>query len=316
VIELSVLILSGDARVLKDEYVTDFVSKNGLKRIRVDVTDAQRISDILSQNSLFSSFLVDVIDYSDWKKEDQKQLLEQIEEAPTSVIVRASSPIKGFETVDFSLPKPWEREKWLQYIEKRLEKHSLIFDASALEEFFNKVGPDDLLIEREIEKLSCIGEKVTTELVRKFVFNHSKMQIDELCFAVSTGDQRKSHMILSKILSYVEPLVVVNSLAKHFIDLYKILSFVDKRLAYSWVHIKDLSEKLDVPVVRAAKMLGFSFKGQPKAINHVDIYDCQKVELILDQLQLLDTQVKSSENKTIPIHLFVDFVCRLIGDRS
>ncbi len=314
-VELGILVLSGDARVLKDEYVKNMALEKGLTRVRIDVDSAQRISEVLSQNSLFSSFLIDVVDYSDWKKEDQKKFLERAE-LTVPIILRTSSPIKEFHSVDFSLPKPWEREKWLEYIEERFKKNSLSFDKDALEEFFNMVGPDDLLLEREIEKLVCIGEKVSVKLVKEFVFNHSRVQIDELCFAVSSADQKQSHTILSRVLSYTEPVVVVNSLARHFIDLYKILAVAEKRQSYSWVYIKELSEKFDVPIVKAARMMGFTFKGQPKAVNHLQIYDLEKLELILDQLQSLDREVKSSDNRTILIHLFVDFVCRLMGDRS
>ncbi|HEY8541034.1 MAG TPA: hypothetical protein VIL29_01520 [Pseudothermotoga sp.] len=314
-IELNVLVLSGDARVLKDEYVKNIVLEKNLTRIKIDIDDAQRISEILSQNNLFASFLIDVVDYSSWKKEDQKQFLEKIETASIPVVVRTSSPIKDFESMDFSLPKPWEREKWLEYIKERLKKRSLSFDTDALEMFFDMVGPDDLLIEREIEKLACVDKKITSELVKEFVFNHSKLQIDELCFSISSGNQEQSHKILSMILSHAEPVLIVNALCKHFIDLYKILSVADRRESYSWVYIKDISQKLDIPVVRAARMMGFTFKGQPRAINHLQIYDFEKLESILNQLQSLDREIKSSENKTIPIHLFIEFVCQTIGDR-
>lgn len=313
---MSVLVLSGDARVLKDEYVKNIASQRNLTIIKVSIDNAQKIPQVLSQNGLFSPFLIDVIDYDDWKKEDQKQLLEQAERISVPVILRTSNSIKGLESIDFSLPKPWEREKWFEYVQTRLKKYSLSFDSDALELFFDMVGPDDLIIERELEKLACVGEKVTSKLVEEVVFNHSKAQMDELCFCISSGNQKQSHTILSKILSYAEPVFIVNTLIKHFIDLYKILSFADKRDNYSWVYIKDLSQKLDIPIVRAAKFLGFTFKGQPRIVNHLKIYDFEKLELILNQLQLLDREIKSSENKTIPIHLFIDFVSKTIGGKS
>lgn len=310
---MSVWVLSGDAKVLKDEYVREMTLQKGLTRIKIDVDDAAKIPQILSQNTLFSSFLIDVVDYSEWKKEDQKQLLEQVQKTSMPVILRSFSPMKEHESIDLSLPKPWEREKWLEYIKERFKKHALSFEIDALEVFFHLVGPDDLLIEREIEKLVCVGEKVTPEIVKNFVFNHSKMQIDEMCFSVSLGDQKGSHEILSKILSYADPVFVVNSLSRHFIDLYKILSFAEKRDNYSWPYIRDISEKLDVPTVRAARFLGFTFKGQPRANNHLQIYDFEKLESILNQLQVLDGEIKSSENKTILIHLLINFVSETIG---
>ncbi|MGJ8455012.1 DNA polymerase III subunit delta [Pseudothermotoga sp. U03pept] len=314
---MSTIVLSGDATVLKDEHVKRMALERGLTRIRLDIEDAARSTEIFNQNNLFSqNFLIDVVDFDDWKKDDQKQLIERIENTTMPVILRSLKTIKGFESLDFSLPKPWERERWIEYVEERLRAHSMSFEKCAAEEIFQMVGPDDLLIEREIEKLACIGEKVTLNLVKEIVFNHSKIQMDELCFAISSADKSSAHKILSKILSHVEPVLILNSLIRYFIDLYKIVVFADKRSSYSWVYIKDLSQRLDVPVVRAAKMMGFVFKGQPPTVNHLQLYDVEKVESILNQLQLLDKELKSSENKTIPIYLFVDSVAQLTGGQN
>ncbi|MEJ5230293.1 MAG: hypothetical protein WHT65_09850 [Pseudothermotoga sp.] len=316
-VELSTVVLSGDATVLKDDYVKKMALERGLTRIRLDIEDATRSAEIFNQNSLFSqNFLVDVVDFDDWKKDDQKQLLENIENATMPIVLRTSKTVKGFQSVDFSLPKPWEREKWIEYIEKRLYAHSMSFENSAVEEIFEMVGPDDLLIEREIEKLACLGDKVTLNLVKEIVFNHSKVQMDELCFAISSADRKSAHRVLSKVLLHSEPILILNSLIKHFIDLYKLVVFADRRSSYSWPYIKDLSQKLDVPVVRAAKMMGFVFKGQPPTVNHLQLYSVEKVEAILNHLQLLDRELKSSENKTIPLHLFVDFVAQLMGGQN
>jgi len=314
---LSTVVLSGDATVLKDEHVKKMALEQGLTRIRLDIEDAARSTEILNQNNLFSqNFLIDVVDFDDWKKDDQKQLIENIENTTKPVVLRSLKAIKGFESLDFSLPKPWERERWIEYIGKRLDAHSISFENCAAEEIFQMVGPDDLLIEREIEKLACIGEKVTLDLVKEIVFNHSRVQIDELCFAISSADKSSAHRILSKILAHAEPVLILNSLIRHFIDLYKIVVFAEKRSSYSWVYIKDLSQRLDVPVVRAAKMMGFVFKGQPPTVNHLQLYDVEKVESILSQLQLLDKELKSSENKTIPIHLFIDFIAQSTGGQN
>lgn len=309
---MAVIFLSGDARVLKDEYVEALCRKKMLKKIKISLEESKRIPELVSQMGLFSKdFLIDVVDFDEWKKVDQKELLQQLSSSNFLAVLRTFSTSRKTDAIDFSLPKPWEKEKWIEYISKRFEKSSLEYNYEGVEKFFDFVGADDLLIERETEKLACIGEKVTPDIVSLAVCNYSKIQMEEFCFAVSTLN-RHAHYLLHDMSFYTEIVALVNVLSKHFVDLYRILSAVERRDSYSWMYIKNISQKLNMPVVKSAKFLGFSFKNQPSSINHVKIYSFEKLRIILRQLQYLDREVKSSEYRLIAIHVFIDFVFRLM----
>lgn len=313
---LPVIFLAGDARILKDEYVENFCKKRRLKRIKVNAEEKDGAFNLLSQAGLFfDEVLLDVVDFDEWKREDQKKLLEMAESSKISVIVRTEESVKAKEVVQLSLPKPWEHEKWIDYVSERLRKHNISTLQKIAELIFDRVGPNDELLEREIEKLACVTDRPTEETIQQVISQYVRSDIDEFCFRVSMGDFEKAHALLGSILKTTEPIVVVASLARHFLDLYKIVLFVEKRENYPWPVIKEVSEKLGVGLGKTARFLGFSFKGTGKSVNHVSLYDAEKLEKILERLYWLDLTVKSSPTPNLAIHSFLDQVQRITGEK-
>ncbi|WP_448522761.1 DNA polymerase III subunit delta [Pseudothermotoga sp.] len=312
---MPLVILIGDAKVLKDEHVKGICEKKKVNRMKVSLEEKEAAFNLLSQGGLFfNNVLLDIVDFDDWKKDDQKRILEIAEKAKIDVIVRTEESIKAKDVLVLALPKPWEHEKWAEYVSERLKKHGISASRRVAELIFEKVGPNDELIEREIEKLACVTNQPTEELVEQIVSLHSRGDIEELCFKVSMGNFEEAHQLLSTILKNTEAVVVVSALARHFLDLYKLVLFLERQESYPWPAIKKASESLGVGLGKTAKFLGFSFKGGEKVLNHIMLYDAEKLEKILDGLYWLDLAVKSIPTPNLAIHNFLDQVRQILGE--
>jgi len=312
---LPALFLVGNAKVLKDEYVKEICEKKKLRRMKVSIEEKEAAFSLLSQGDLFfGDVLLDIVDFDDWKKDERKKLLQLAETAKIDVIVRTEESIKAKDVLVLALPKPWEQDKWTDYVLERLKKHGISASRSVAELILERVGPNDELIEREIEKLACVTNQPTEELVEQIISLHSRGDIEELCFKVSMGNFEEAHPLLSTILKNTEAVVVVSVLARHFLDLYKLVLFLERRESYPWPVIKKASESLGIGLGKTARFLGFSFKGGDKVLNHMMLYDTEKVEKILDRLYWLDLTVKSTTTPNLAIHSFLDQLRQIIGE--
>ncbi|MCX7812189.1 MAG: hypothetical protein N2250_00825 [Pseudothermotoga sp.] len=314
---LPVLFLTGDAEVLKQEYVKELCMKVKAKRMRIEIEEKEMAFNLLTQSSFFlDNVLLDIVDFDDWKKDEQRKLLQLAESSNITAVVRTQEAIKAKNVATFFVPKPWEQEKWLTYIAERLRKHGISASRSIVEMIFERVGPNDELLEKEIEKLACVSNRPDEKLVRELIVSHAKADLEEFCFVVSTKRFKEAHAILKSILSHTEAVVVVSTIIRHFLDLYKLVLFADRRSSYSWPVVKQLAESLGLGLGKTAKFLGFSFKGEEKTLNHVVAYDVEKLEKILERLYWLDLTVKSSPTPNLLLHNFLFDLKQILGDEG
>ncbi len=313
---MSLICVAGDAYVLKDEYVKKTCDEEGLQRIAIDSSQVEKAINLVKQASfLLVNSLIDIVDFDNWKKADRETFLEEAgQNIHLKIIVRTLQPIKGVETVVFELPKQWQDEEWIKYTKERLAKYNLRADEKAVRKFLKLTGHNDLLIEREIEKLRNVAESVDEQLVEKIVFDYSKAQIDEFCFATSGLNPQLAFESIEGCLREYEPILVCSALVKHFIDLYKVIVLVPRKTKYSWPDVKNFSNNLSMPIPKIARFLGFEFKGQSgKVINHMEIYTFEKVEEILLRLQTLDMEIKSSTRSLLSFEIFLDWFFSFMG---
>ncbi len=302
--------LSGNAEVLKDEYVKNMCEREKLRRIALDSTQVEKAINMVRQaDFLISNCLLDVVDFDDWKKADKEAFLHEAAKNDTmKIVVRALQPLKNVETVVLELPKPWQEDEWLEYARKRFESRGLNVDEKALKKFLKFTDHNDLAMEREIEKLTNVTQLVSEELVEKVVFDYSKAQIDEFCFAVSSLERKTAFELVAKCLMEYEPVLVCASLAKHFVDLYRISVLVPLKNEYSWPEVKNYSTNLSITASKVARFLGFKFKGQiEKTVNHLQLYTPEKIEQVLFRLQMLDFEIKSTARGLLNFQVFLDW---------
>ncbi|AEH50457.1 DNA polymerase III subunit delta [Pseudothermotoga thermarum] len=313
---MALICLAGDAQVLKDEYVKNLCEKEKLQRIPVDSSQAEKAFAMLQQaNFLIPNCLIDVVDFDDWKKSEKDSFIKEAVKNPSvKVVIRTLQPIKDVETVLLELPKPWQDEEWLEYTKKRFAKHGLKFDEKAVRKFLKLTGFNDLVIEREIEKLSNVGQFVDEELVEKITFDYSKAQIDELCFAISSLNKVEAFKLAKGCFEEYEPILICAALAKHFLDLFKVIISVQRKSKYTWPDLKNYSTILSMPIPRLAKFLGFEFKAQSHtAVNHVEIYTPEKLEEVFLRLYLVDLEVKTSTRPLLIFEMFLSWFFTYMG---
>lgn len=312
---MPVTFLTGTAETQKEELIKKLLKDGNVEYIRIHPEDPDKIDfirSLLRTKTIFSNkTIIDIVNFDEWKAQEQKRLVELLKNVPEDVHIFIRSQKTGGKGVALELPKPWETDKWLEWIEKRFRENGLLIDKDALQLFFSKVGTNDLIIEREIEKLKAYSEdkKITVEDVEEVVFTYQTPGYDDFCFAVSEGKRKIAHSLLSQLWKTTEPVVIATVLANHFLDLFKILVLVTKKRYYTWPDVSRVSKELGIPVPRVARFLGFSFKTWKfKVMNHLLYYDVKKVRKILRDLYDLDRAVKSEEDPKPFFHEFIEEV--------
>ena len=311
---MPVLVLSGDSELSKDRRVEEIRKKIGGDYLRVHPEDSGKI-DLVSSNlkniGMFGSrIVIDILDFDSWKAKEKKELLEMLKMVPEDiyVVIRSSKGIKGFKAESFPLPKPWERDRWMELTKKKFEKKGLKISREVLEYFLDVVGTDEYRIETEVEKLSLYSEgEVTAGDIDAVVYRSTHAGVDELCFAISERRVDDAHRTLPDVLKGADLLVLTASLAKHFEDLFRLRVAAKVKENYIWPDVAKYSKELGMPVPKVARFLGFKFKGwKNEPFNHITEYSVEDLANILKKLFILDRNVKMSENPIVHLHDFIE----------
>ncbi|QTA38142.1 hypothetical protein JYK00_00945 [Thermosipho ferrireducens] len=307
---MPIIVLSGDSLYQKKLLIDSYKSADS-KYIKIysDDTDKLKIIENSIKNvGLFSKrWLIDIVDYDNWKSGDKKLLLELLNNVPEYVYIflQSSNCLKNFECKSFNLPKPWEIEKWILYIESFMKNKNLNYDENVPKILWEYIGPNELSLHNEIEKLSIINKKITVDDVEKLVHKLASTRLDEFCFAL-TEKNNEIYRYIKSILNEYEPLVVTAALARHFIDLLHIISNVELKDKYSWKEITSISRNLKIQPSRVARFLGFKFKTQKiSPINHLKIYDYKKIRETIISLYKMERLLKTGAISEVEL---IDFV--------
>ena len=257
-----------------------------------------------------SKALLDILDFDSWKSKEKKELLEILKQVPEDVmvVVRSEKPVKGFRSETHDLPKPWEREKWLEYVVEKFEEKGLKISKEVAEYFLSMVGEDEYAIESEAEKLSLYSDgEVKIEDIEEVVHRSTHAAVDEFCFALSERRYEEAKKMLRDVLEGTDLLIVLASLAKHFEDLLKVRVKVPEKERYIWPDVSKYSKELGIAVPKLARFLGFKFKGwKNEPFNHVKEYSKDEITAILKKLFSLDRMAKISENPIVHLQSFID----------
>ncbi len=316
---LPVLVLSGSSELSKERKAREIAKEFGGNYIKIHPEDENKLEVLKSSVSTIGMFgsktVVDILDYDQWKAKEKKELEGIIKSVPNDVylIIRAKKGIKGAAEEKFDLPKPWEREKWIKFLKGKFEEKGIKSSDEVIEMFFDLVGDDEFRIENEIGKLSLYvqGNEVTAEDVQEVVFKSTVPGLDELCFSISERNPETAHLLLKEISKSAESYMISATIARHFIDLFRIKLHVREKDKYNWPDVSRYSKELSIAVPKMARFLGFKFKGWKNVpFNHVKEYSMEELSTIIKKLYVMDRNVKMSEIPLIAIHDFIDFVTK------
>lgn len=300
-------VLKGESTVLKLKRLEEKYKDLKVLDLTYDET-FDLLLNILKNRSIFQGeAVVFVKNFDSLKKTQREKVLGFLKSVKDSdefeIFIDSESDIKGFETVDLSLPKPWKREEWLKLIRKIALEDSLNLNDEILEFIFEKVGPDYDRIHREIEKLSTYsrGNAVTLEEIEDLIHDYNNVILDDLMFAISSGNIETLNTLLSSIFKSFNHQLVLYNLAEHFINLFRILCVVGElKEGYQWREIVKFSKEISLNTSKTARFLGFNFKGQKvKNVNHLKLYDLKKLSVILEKIIDIQEEFRSVESSGV-----------------
>ncbi len=311
---MPILVLSGNSELSKDKRVESIKEDFKGNYVRIHPEDSDKIPLILSYTKNLGMFsqkvVLDILDFDSWKSKDKKELLSELKHVPDDifVIIRSKKAIKGLNAENFPLPKPWEREKWLDIVKRNFEEKGLRISEETANYFLDVVGQDEYRIESEVKKLALYcREEVKIEDINEVTYRSTHAAIDDLCFAISEGRVGEAHRILPDVLRSTETAMLVASIARHFEDLFKLKLVAKLKEKYSWPDVSRYSKELGIPLPKVARFLGFKFKGwRNKPFNHLSVYSKEDLVSILKRIYTLDRVVKSGESPEVHLHSFIE----------
>jgi DNA polymerase-3 subunit delta len=240
------------------------------------------------------------------KKSQKKELLKTLKELNGSqifeVFIDSQTDIEEFKTIDFSLPKPWEFDRWISLIKKMAQDRGLNFDEDALITFYERCGPNYDKINQELEKLRLYSDgKIDSETVEVVVHDYGNASLDDMLFAISTGDVERLNSLFEDVLETVDLQLLLYMLGEHFVFLFKILCVTVPKDNFSWKDVQKIAKELSMSSAKVARYLGFKFKGQRNEnINHTKLYTKEKVSDVLEKIINLQREFKTVESsKTV-----------------
>ncbi len=285
---------------LKDYNFTE-ISENSQNKV-------ERAIVALSSFSLFSNDYVLLSNIDKWTKKEREQLIPHLNEntivTATNIDAREKffkKMLKSEKTFLFEYIKPWETNKWLNFIKKTGKKFKLSIDNGIAFEVLKIVGEDYDRIYSELDKLSHIktGSIVIDDLeyISNSVIDFTKSIVEDIMLKKKPFDK------IDAFFKYkMQPLNLIYSLMKNFQMLLIIKSKIKKqRLA--WADITSWSKQLKISSGLLAKFTGFSFTKGIKTTDYRGIYSTNDIYAILHKLLQLEVDMKLFENKSHLINL-------------
>jgi DNA polymerase-3 subunit delta len=288
--------LYGNSELGKEFYVKSFL-KNDVEYIRLYSDDNDKVEIIIEKSnniSLFSSkSVIDLVDFDNFKANEKKIILELEIPENITVFLRTEKQLsKKIESEKFIIPNPWEKSKWVKYIEELLNKESLKFEENVPEFLFEIIGPNELAIFNEIKKLKVLSKTLNINDIKEFVHRYAVSKLDEFCFLVSER-KKEVYSEISKILNDYEPIIITAAMSKHFIVLFDLVLNVKYKEKYNWVEISQISKELGASPSKVARFLGFKFKDQDFIpLNHLGVYTPENLKEIIKRVFFIDRSIK------------------------
>ncbi|MDK2886112.1 MAG: polymerase subunit delta [Thermosipho sp. (in: thermotogales)] len=290
--------LYGNSELGKEFYVKEFLkNKNNVEYLRLYSDDNDKLDIITEKTINISLFapesVIDLVDFDNWKSSERKQILSLEIPENITVFVRTEKQLsKKIKSQSFTVPNPWEKFKWLDYIKNLLENHSIKYEENVPEYLFDVVGPNELALYNEIKKLKILNMRLTVNGIKDYVHKYAVSKLDEFCFMISERNKQVFSM-LKDILNDYEPVLIIGALSKHFISLFNLTLNVPYKEKFNWVEISKISKELGINTSKVARFLGFKFKGQDfMPLNHLKVYTPDFLKEIIKKIFTIDRAIK------------------------
>lgn len=313
--------LTGDSELRKELYIREFLKKEKNCEYRKIFSDENgKIQELINASmsgGLFSNRKIyDLVDFDQWSKSEREEF-SKIDFSKEELIVFVRTEKVGKDVKDskhvsilsFEKPKEWEEEKWIEFIVENSKWLGVELPNQMAIELFRLIGTDEMALLTELEKLRVYSDRISLEDIGEIVYKRTVSKLDEFLFALSEMQLVKAYGLVDEVVKQYEPVIVVYSLSKHFIDLMQIVVLCSGKPFYPWPEIVEISKKTSVPIPKVARFVGFKFKDSKyMPVNHMEMYTPKKIKSILEILYYIDRQVKLGNELKI---LLLDFIQKL-----
>ncbi|MBO8139786.1 MAG: DNA polymerase III subunit delta [Thermosipho sp. (in: Bacteria)] len=310
--------LYGNSQLGKEFYVKSFLNNN-IEYIRLYSDDNDKVDIIIEKSTNISLFspksVIDLVDFDNWKAAEKRKVLELNIPDNITVFLRTEKQLsKKIELRSFTVPNPWEKSKWIKYIEELLNRESLKHEIDVPEYLFEIVGPNELALYNEIRKLKVLNVTLNVNGIKNYVHKYTVSKLDEFCFMIS---ERKKEVfaMLDDILKDYEPVIVTGALSKHFIMLFDLVLNVNYKEKFKWVEIVQIAKELGIKnTSKIARFLGFKFKDQNFIpLNHLGVYNPEILKEIIKRIFSIDRSIKLGGIFKVELIDFIKHILEEVG---
>ncbi|GEM_PF-1598332 len=254
-----------------------------------------RLNDLLFSYQLFDKPLVIAKFVDEWGNDEVKWLVTACKETHSDVIVisRNSEILKKFgDFLDLSSPKPWDLKGWMDLITEISKAFLINLKYELKMEIFERVGPNVDLLAQELEKLSVVSKKPSTDDVKEIIATYTEPNLFEFSRIFM---ERNVHSVelLKKIVDATHPLVVIRTLEKQFMILAQMIT--QGKTSYSWDDVRKASKNFGVPIPQIANLVGFPL-GEKRGRNFLKLWSFESVIKLLESIQKVEIDVKRGED--------------------
>ncbi|NUU96546.1 hypothetical protein XO10_09900 [Marinitoga sp. 1135] len=317
------ILIYGDSEIKKSIEIKNYLIEDAeVVKIDNSVQDAVEIlKHNLFSNSLFGGKKVLIINNIDkFKKKEFTEitkLLSQVSsESIENIIITASSKVKVEveEKKECNLPKPWEEDKWIEFIKELAEDLKCKFENDETIKYILDIyGYTDTILYEEMKKISIYSEGIITkEAINEIGFAAVNVNFEEFAYMLST--KRCDEVInMAKNFSQMHDFNIVSFISyifRYFFDLYRVIINIEPKKRFSWPEVQKISQISGVNKMRVKKFLGVKFKNETQFYaNHSVLYSKKDIMDIIIKLEEMDRKAKLGEKQEILIFDLISYIC-------
>ena len=327
-----VIFLIGNSELQKELYVKSFISEQNCEYRKIFSDEDNKLAELKNASQSLGLFsekkAYDIVDFDEWPKKEKDEFFNlDLGRNDLTIFVRteklgkeAKKSVEGIKIVELEKPKEWEEDKWIDFIVSTGDKIGTPCSKETAEKIFKLTGPDEYAIISELQKLYIYSngqlDKMTPSEIEDVIYKRTISRLDELGFSITEERFESAYKLIDELVEEYEPVLIVSSLARHFIDLLNIAVVAEKKLKFSWPEISEISKITGVQIPKTARYLGFKFKGQTNdPRNHLISYNFKYINNAIKNLYRIDREIKIGGNVRVLLYKFIeDFKSNFIDD--
>ncbi|WP_165974041.1 DNA polymerase III subunit delta [Marinitoga lauensis] len=316
------ILIYGDSNIKKEMALKDLCNKE-LDIVKISPNSQDPVNEIknnILSNSLFGDKKILIIkEFNKFNKKEQDEILKLLNDVYSDsiekLIIMNTSKIKSKfdKEIECILPKPWEEEKWINYVKEIAKFFNKDIDEDAIQYILEIYGNDDNFLFEEIKKMAIYSEdKIKKEEIKEIGFLHVNVDFEEFAYLLSSKRKEEVLEMAKNFLSLPDFNIIflLGYLFKYFFDLYRVIINVEMKKKFSWPEVQKISQITNVSKMRVKKFLGVKFKNEKKFYaNHAILYTKKEVMDIIIKLEEYDRMAKIGEKKDLILLNLIQDIC-------